>query len=118
MARYQAFPRLGVFDRQMAFKVRRAIKIGGRLYQDGDYIDKDTLSTRRLRQLFEQRFVVAEEPVVDEGIQPKFEEMSTEAAKDWLQRHGIVCRARWKRTQILEAARRHWAKEHADDVPA
>ena len=51
------FERQPEFSRDRDFLVARAIKAQGRSFNPDEPFDKTLVTTRRLRQLFEQRFI-------------------------------------------------------------
>jgi len=87
MSRYTAFPRPLPFNRDCEFTVRRGIRLNGQEFKDGDVIDKTLLTTRRLRQLFEQRFIVQGDSVPNTLVVPHsidFKQLPTAAIVSWL----------------------------------
>ena len=50
------------FDREMDFVVSRPIRFAGRAFVRGEMFDKTLANTRKLRQLYDQRFLIAVEP--------------------------------------------------------
>lgn len=120
MARYTAFPRFQPFDRDREFRVHRAgraghgLKLSGKLYKLGEHVDKTLLNTRRLRQLYERRFLemIPKEEVFSNGIRPVFEKMRTESIKSFLSAKSIRFRTGWKRANFINAAYRAWDREN------
>lgn len=111
MARYTAFPKLKPFDRDQDFIVKRSIKCSGKSYNPGDKLDKTRLTTRRLRQLYEQRIVVMVEPEdKDLDDKPVFHAMSYESLWAWLELRGVVPRYGSSGDKLVSMAERVWAE--------
>jgi len=113
MTKYTAFPRLEQFDRNQKFIVRREIKVSGKLFKYGEELDKNLLTTRRLRQMYEQRFVSMEQYASDEvsNTEPAFEQLPTRAILDWLNTRKVVVRKGWDRAKIIQKAYKTFYKE-------
>jgi hypothetical protein len=58
MEKMTRFDRLAQFNRDRDFIVCRAIKAQGRVFGPKEPFDKTLVTTRRLRQLYEQRFLM------------------------------------------------------------
>ncbi len=120
LARYTAFPRMQPFNRECEFIVRRGIKVAGIDLKDGDPIDKTQLTTRRLRQLYEQRYIVQGEPkqsiptLVPHSID--FKQLPTAAIITWLAARNKIPRPNSDRAKIIALAEVVQQKEkEADD---
>lgn len=121
LARYTAFPRMQPFNRECEFTVRRAITVNGVDLKDGDSVDKTQLTTRRLRQLYEQRFIV--QGAVQQnipGLQKHaidFKQLPTAAIIAWLAERKKTPRPDSDRAKIISLAETVQRKEkEADDA--
>lgn len=114
MTRYTSFPRLPRFNRECEFTVQREIKINGVVFTPGSPLDKTHLSTRRLRQLFDQRFigqgaVPLKGPELPSEID--FAQLPTAAIIDWLKQRQKSPRPNSDRAKIINLAKVVQAKE-------
>ena len=104
------------FDAGRDFVVteRSDLTISGTKFLPRQPFDKTLVSTRRLRQLFEQRRLEmlpgpgAETPLTPS--RPDFAVLPEEAIKDWLKVHGVVPRFGWERDRLVEAATSEWER--------
>jgi hypothetical protein len=100
------------FDAGRDFQVTRHMTISGTKFLPGHPFDKKLVSTRRLRQLFDQRCLAmlpgmgAEAPLTP--AKPDFGALPEEAIKDWLKVHGVVPRFGWPHDRLVEAATGEW----------
>jgi hypothetical protein len=53
------------FDREREFRVRRKITLGDKTFSPGDVFDKSLVTTRRLRQLFDERVLLFNDDAID-----------------------------------------------------
>lgn len=113
---YKAFPKLQPFNRDAKFIVRRAIKVSGVQFDDGDVLDKSLLTTRRLRQLHEQRFIFMDETTVADGEKPNFLTMPTGKVKEWIIARGVQPRFNAKRDALIKQAERLWTRLYGEGV--
>ena len=102
------------FDRTKVFRAMPKLNIfNGKPCKPGDTIDTTLLTTRRLRQLYEQRFVsmhdIEEE---DDKARPLFEQMPTPAVVSWLKSRKKVPRRGALRESIVKLADAVWRKEN------
>lgn len=107
MPRYTSFPRLVQFNRECEFTVRREITLAGAKLKFGDVVDKTQLTTRRLRQLYEQRFIVQGEIDRPNLIAPHsidFKQLPTAAIVNWLAQRNKVPRPNSDRAKIISLA--------------
>lgn len=94
------------FDRERSFIVSKSLTIFGDKLVPGQVFDKTLVTTRRLRQLYDSRFlaiapdVKSPEPVFDP------DKMSDEQLKLFLEDHGVVPRYNAKRTWLVDKVRR------------
>lgn len=115
-ARYTSFPRLQRFNRECEFTVKRPISLGGVPFKAGDVLDKTLVTTRRLRQLHDQRYVVqGPVPVVGPGLPQEidFAQLPTAAIIDWLRQRKRSPRPDSDRAGIINLARVVQEKEKA-----
>ena len=64
------------FDRGYTFYANRVISVQGRRFSRGDLFDKTLVTTRRLRQMWEQRFIYIGEEPLEQVLEPIVEEAS------------------------------------------
>jgi hypothetical protein len=102
------------FNRNDDFLVRRPLKIQGKTFADGDPLDKELLTTRRLRQLYETRHIVV--APLDPNKKPDFFTMPTDKVTKWLVSHGEIPRYGAKRASLIAQAERHWESRGNDSV--
>lgn len=98
------------FDRNNEFIVKRELKIQGQVFRNGDPLDKSSLTTRRLRQLYELRSIVAAPP--DPNKKPDFLKMPTKDILAWLKVRGVIPRYGALRASIITQASKFWDQEH------
>jgi len=102
------------FDAGRDFVVTRVMLVSGLKFLPGHPFDKKLVTTRRLRQLFEQRCldmlpgIGAETPLTPS--KPDFAALPEEAIKDWLRVHGVVPRFGWERDRLVNAAASEWER--------
>ena len=93
---------------------RAPVTISGVKFLPNQPFDKKLVTTRRLRQLFEQRRlemlpgIGAETPLTP--TKPDFAALPEEAIKDWLKVHGVIPRFGWERDRLVEAASTEWER--------
>lgn len=120
MSRFTAFPRPLPFNRDCVFTIKRAVTLSGKKYGDGDVLDKTLLTTRRLRQLYEQRFIVQGDPDNKMVIAPHsidFKQLPTTAIISWLAQRQKTPRPGSDRAKIINLAEIVQRKEkEADDA--
>lgn len=120
MTRYTAFPRMQPFNRECDFTVKRQITLAGIVLKFGDTVDKTLLTTRRLRQLYEQRFIVQGELSSKVLIAPHsidFKQLPTAAIISWLAQRQKTPRPNSDRAKIISLAEVVQRKEkEADDA--
>lgn len=114
MAKYTAFQRLAPFERNSNFVVRRKFRLLGKEYSDGDKVPKELFTTRRLRQLYEQRMISAVPLDQDDDVttKPDFKQMPSTAIKAFLKAHKCTPRASWMRDKLITKAEDIWEKEY------
>ncbi len=116
MTRYTAFPRLTRFNRECEFKVKRKIKLNGVEFKEGSIVDKTLLTTRRLRQLHDQRYL-EQLPIPLTGpevpTELNFVQLPTAAIIDWLAQRGKQPRPNSDRAKIINLATVVQEKEKA-----
>lgn len=115
-SRYTSFPRLSRFNRECEFTIAKPQKVSGVEYKVGDVLDKTLVTTRRLRQLFDQR-------KVSQGLPPHlgptvpaeldFAQLPTAAVVEWLAQRKKAPRHGSNRTGIINLARVVLEKEKA-----
>lgn len=108
------------FDASRSFIARRAMRVGGVDYRDGEDFDKHAVPIRRLRQLFENRKInmkpldeAAATPETapekaGQGRKPQFRRMDDENLRRWLADQGSIPRATWGRPKLLERCNEVW----------
>lgn len=114
MTRYTAFPRLAAFNRECEFTAKKQLLIRGKIFQFGDVIDKTLLTTRRLRQLFEQRQIVQgdfEEKVLIPPHSIDFKQLPTNSIISWLAERKKMPRPGSDRAKIIALAETVQRKE-------
>lgn len=116
MTTFQAFPRMVPFDRNCDFFAARKITIQGINLIPGDKINKDLMTTRTLRQLYEQRWIkqveaveAAEDPV---NSKPDFTLLPDEAIINWLESRKVIPRFGASREKLLSLADKTWKNLH------
>ena len=118
MAKYKSFQKLAPFERNSNFIVRRKFRLLGKLYNDGDMVPKELFTTRRLRQLYEQRMIQA--VPLDYGqedqTKPDFKQMPTASLKIFLKENKCTPRTSWMRDKLIEKAEQIWEKENGVPV--
>lgn len=108
------------FDRDAEFRATARLPLAnGKRYRPGDIVDTSAFNTRRLRQLYQQRFITMHEPeeTRDDAARPHFEQMPTPAVVSWLKTRRKVPRAGSKRMFIVLMADAVWRKEHGLPAP-
>lgn len=118
MARYKSFQKLAPFERNSNFKVRRRFRLLGKWYNDNDLVPKELFTTRRLRQLYEQRMIEAVPlDYGDETTKPDFKQMTTANLKAFLKENKCTPRNSWMRDRLIEKAEQIWEREHDIAAP-
>lgn len=87
------------FDVERSYAVSKAMTFQGIRYAPGDHFPREATNTRRLRQLYEQRYLTFE-PEGAGGLDLAtftFEELRT-----FLADHGVIPSPRWGRDKMLE----------------
>jgi len=118
MPRYTAFPRMQPFNRECEFTVKRQITLAGTVLKFGDTVDKTLLTTRRLRQLYEQRFIVQgdlDRPALIAPHSIDFKQLPTAAIVSWLAARHKIPRPGSDRAKIISLAETIQAKEKEAD---
>lgn len=104
------------FDRNAVFLAgERLPPVGGKKYRPGEKIDTSLFTTRRLRQLYDQRFLTMQDPeeVEEESNKrPLFEQMPTPAVIAWLRTRRKVPRAGSLRENVVKMADAVWRHEN------
>jgi len=101
------------FSREREFVIIRSIVLDGQILSSGR-IDKTQFTTRRLRQLWDQRYI-AMAPVHDgvkvtsasarSGTLPSFDQMSATMLRTWLKEKGVNVRATLAREKLISRAK-------------
>lgn len=110
------FPRKAEeFDRDRGFAARVPIRVSGRQFQPGDQFDKSLVTTRRLRQLFDNRNLVMlshEEVEPPAPSRPDFNSLPNEALMSWLSARGAIMRPNTPRERLILRANAVWSRMH------
>jgi hypothetical protein len=111
------FPRQEQFDRDRSFTVRQPVTVSGRFFSPGEPFDKTLVTTRRLRQMFEQRRLImsGESEVAEVVVQsprPDFSSLPAEAILSWLEARDIVPRIGTPHERLVERANEEWDRRH------
>lgn len=115
------------FDRTRVFVNVKTFTFSGERYVEGSEFDKDKASTRRLRQLYESRFlrmlsaaeVEALAPVAGKPRMPNFPLMAPDVLKQWLQDNGRKPNPRATHPRLVGRAIRRWQElQKAPEVVA
>ena len=107
------------FDRSRDFYVTREFKVGGKkmtIDPDRRAIDKSLFTTRLLRQMYEQRFLMMKEPEEQTPavpVRPVFANLPEEALADWLKQNKIVPRMGNKQ-RLVDRCNRLWSELHPE----
>lgn len=103
------------FDERRDFACTRTFTLGGVTYKMNDTLQKDQLTVRRLRQLYDHRYIrmlpwgVEEASAKTDVIQmPAFASMQTEALEVFLQSNNVVPRIGSSRDVLLKKAIQTW----------
>jgi len=95
------------FDRNRTFIVRRKLTVQGKEFPCGSQLDTEYFTTRRLKQLYEQRFVTMADVEADGPLpdaKPVFEQMPTQFVRAWLEERYPYRGETWSafRARVLE----------------
>lgn len=83
------FPKIEEFNRNRSFYVFKPITVMGKKFRAGDLFEKTLVTTRRLRQLYELRYLKMGPSVKEEQPErPDFSTWPEEAVKEWLSANG------------------------------
>lgn len=101
------------FDHKATFIVMRPMKINGEFHAGGATLNKNLLSMRRIRQMYDNRMLrMADKmPEPEFPTKPPFDDITDEELKQWLTSHNIVVRPgkrRSSRKTLLEKANTKW----------
>jgi hypothetical protein len=109
------------FDRTREFRVLRQMILAGRVYVTNEAFPKTLVNDRRLRQLYDQRYLqmvpldpvpldTNPAPVIEKevGSRPDFADMTNQQLTQYLTDHGVTPRHGWKRPQLLQRAEQAW----------
>jgi len=96
------------FDRERDFLAVRPIATGGKTFGAGEPFDKELVSVRRLRQMYEQR-TLRMVPIVVEGSPdkpraPSLSNLNDRDLRAWLEKRGVIPRRSATRQKLLELA--------------
>jgi hypothetical protein len=112
------------FDRERALIVNKPMKFNGKKFGMGDVFDPSLTTTRRLRQLYEGRWLKhgpyvpkPVEPTPTKPVMPEFKQLSTDGLRQWLTNHNASPTPRIGRARLIELAATKW-KELYDGEPA
>lgn len=113
------------FDPNATFVALRTIVTQSKHFNPGDEFDKKLVNVRRLRQLYEQRWldmVDTPAPTLDTAkskipVKPDFLHISNEGLRVWLRNHGITPSPKTMRDKLIEMAEQKW-KEYIDGLAA
>lgn len=113
------FPVQERFDPAREFSVARRFKLSGVEQVPPQPFDKGLTSTRRLKQLYEQRLLKmlpraeVQQPA-PEPVRPVFTELSSEALRDWLRAINAPPRSGISRARLIELCNEAYDKQQAE----
>lgn len=119
MTRYTSFPRLQRFNRDCDFTVNRKLRLNGVDLDPGAPVDKTLLTTRRLRQLYDQRYIAqGPNPLLGPSVPAEidFAQLPTAAIVEWLAHRRKHPRPNSDRAGIINLARVVRDKEKAKEA--
>lgn len=111
------------FDRERTFIAVRRMTIQGKRIESGDPFDKSLVNVRRLRQMYDTRWIKMapdnqlepKPPVFVMPTKPEFLKLSNEGLRIWLKGHRVLPRPRATRVKLLELVEKKW-QEYIDDL--
>lgn len=111
-------PRREEFDPGRSFVVTRCpagtvvLRVAGTEFRPGKPFQKNLVSVRKLRQLFDMRYLgmTNEEPLPPLFQKPNFSALPDPAIREWLRAHGVVPRLTATTVQITARASEEWEK--------
>ena len=114
------YPRFEQFDRDRNFLVTRSVVVSGKKFGPGDQFDKTLVTTRRLRQLYEHRFLKmgpAERNLEPQG-RPNFAVLPEAAIREWLSAHKVLAPPFTTAKALARLAVSEWDKRFGDPEPS
>ena len=105
------------FDRDDTFVLLKTTKVAGHVFIVGEIFDKSLVPTRRLRQMYESRWITVyagKDKSSDKTsdlvlpVKPDFVELSSQGLRQWLCNHEYVARPRMTHTQLVKLAENKW----------
>jgi len=112
-------PRFEQFDRDRNFLVTRSVVVSGKKFGPGDPFDKTLVTTRRLRQLYDHRFLKmgpAERNLEPQG-RPNFAVLPEAAIREWLSAHKVLAPPFTTAKALARLAVSEWEKRFGDPEP-
>lgn len=109
------------FDRNQDFVVLKAFSFNGRTWQPNAMFDKTTATDRKLRQLYESRYLrmVGASDLFDGALGPRFDSMPDTALREWLTANtGHVPHELATRERLIARAKRRWHELQAAEAVA
>ena len=109
------------FDRDRSFIAAKTFQLSGKSLTAGAPIAKANLTTRLLRQLYDNRSIVMTDAAQEEPAlltipeKPNFEALSLEGLRAWLKTQGAIPRPRTTKSQLLDLCNVKW-QEHIDGL--
>lgn len=102
-------PRRILFDRDLDFVAAKTFTFAGKEFRPGDQFDKSEVNTRRLRQMYDQRFLGVSEaptspPPPPPTRNPALRALSAAELRKWLADKGVVPRYGADRAKLLRMA--------------
>lgn len=102
------------FDRADEFAAARQFTCGGVAYEPGQAFDKTKVNTRRLRQLYDSRWIRVVHTAQDAGTphfkprMPDFAGMSANGVRAWLESNKITIHQRASHQTLVTKAKLLW----------
>lgn len=117
--------RVEKFDANRQFVLLKGTRVAGKHVEAGEVFDKSLVDNRRLRQMYEGRWLrmatFEEAPQVEPHTpsplnKPDFHSLNLDELKLWLQAHNVSHRSRVSKETLLYLADKKWQELVADVV--